>query len=88
MEDKTLNMTVSPVCTKNGTKVAYVSFTDGVRTAEGEIPICRITKNKGFDDREVEQLENYMKRELTSLKKMAARINVLDAFMGKKQNEK
>ncbi len=84
MEDKTLNMTVSPVCTKNGTKVAYVSFTDGERTAEGEIPGCRITQNKGFDANEVEQLENYMRRELTALKKMAARINVLDAFMGKK----
>ena len=84
MEDKTLNMTVSPVCTKNGTKVAYVSFTDGERTAEGEIPVCRITQNKGFDANEVEQLENYMRRELTALKKMAARINVLDAFMGKK----
>lgn len=84
MEDRTINMTVSPVCTKNGTKVAYVSFTDGERTAEGEIPVCRITQNKGFDEDEVEQLENYMRRELTTLKKTAARINVLDAFMGKK----
>lgn len=77
-----LKMTVSPVCQKNGVKVAYVSFTDGKRVAEGEIPLCRITMSKGFSEGEVEQLQDYMKRELTSLKKMAARINVLDAFMG------
>lgn len=77
-----LKMTVSPVCQKNGMKVAYVSFTDGKRVAEGEIPLCRITMSKGFTEGEVEQLQDYMKRELTSLKKMAAKINVLDAFMG------
>ena len=85
MEEQALNMTVSPVCNRNGEKVAYVSFTDGSRTAEGEIPVCKITKNNGFHENEVEQLENYMKRELTSLKKMAAHINVFDVFLGKKK---
>lgn len=83
MEEKEINMTVSPVCTRDGGKVAYVSFTDGTRTAEGEIPICKITKNKGFTADEVQKLEDYMKRELTVLKKMASQINIFDAFLGK-----
>lgn len=80
---KELQMSVSPICQKNGKKVAYVAFSDEVRTAEGEIPECRITRNSGFSDEEVRQLEQYMKAELATLKKMAAGINVMQAFMEK-----
>ncbi len=80
-----LNMSVSPVCNRDGRKLAFVSFTDGKRTAEGEIPECRITKNNGFDEGEVAQLEIYMKSELPKLKKMASSVNVMDAFMGKRE---
>lgn len=76
-----LDMTVSPICERDGKKIAYVSFSDGTRTAEGEIPECIITRNQGFDQGEVAQLEIYMKSELGNLKKMAASVNVMDAFM-------
>ena len=34
-----ISMSVSPVCEKEGKKIAYVSFTDGTRTARStEIP--------------------------------------------------
>ncbi|MBQ7924769.1 MAG: hypothetical protein IJ335_00560 [Lachnospiraceae bacterium] len=79
--EKSMNMTVSPVCSKDGKQYAFVSFTDGPRTAEGRIPECKILSAKGFTPEEIEQLENYMKRELTRLKKMAAGIRILDAFM-------
>lgn len=82
--EDTLNMSVSPICHKDGKKVAYVSFSDGRREAEGEIPSCKIIRNKGFDPDEVDQLENYLKKELSSLKSMAAKINVFDAFLGRK----
>ncbi|MEE1303762.1 MAG: hypothetical protein U0K68_01225 [Agathobacter sp.] len=78
-----ISMSVSPVCVKEGQKIAYVSFTDGTRTAEGEIPLCKIRHNEGFDEGEIAQLEIYMKGELETLKKMAASVNVADAFMGK-----
>lgn len=81
-----LHMTVSPICERDGHKLAYVSFTDGIRTAEGEIPECKITKNEGFSDSEAMQLELYMKGELATLKRMAASVNVADAFMGKRSN--
>ena len=80
MKDE-LSMTVSPVCAKDGKKYAYVSFTDGERIAEGIIPDCKIMSNKGFSREELEQLEAYMKSELPKLKRMAAEIRVLDAFM-------
>lgn len=76
-----LNMTVSPICKKDGKKYAFVSFTDGTRFAEGKIPDCKITANNGFTKEEVVQLEFYMKSELPQLKKMAAGIHVMDAFM-------
>ena len=79
--EQEFRMSVSPVCEKDGKKLAYVSFTDGERTAEGRIPECKIIINKGFDDAEVLLLETYMKRELTSLKKMASGIRLIDAFM-------
>ena len=76
-----LNMSVSPICVKDGNRYAFVNFTDGTRAAEGKIPDCKIISNKGFDDEEIKQLEEYMKKELPRLKQMAAGINVLGAFM-------
>lgn len=79
--EKDIQMTVSPVCAKDGKKYAFVSFTEGERTAEGRIPDCVIVSNKGFDKGEVKLLEEYMKRELPNLKKMASGIRLLDAIM-------
>lgn len=76
-----MNMLVSPVCVKDGRQYAFVSFADGERSAEGRIPDCKILSSYGFTEGEVAQLEDYMKRELTSLKKMAAGIRIIDAFM-------
>lgn len=81
-DDAELRMSVSPVCRKNDKNVAYVTFEDGKRSAEGEIPLCNIIRNDGFSEEEVLQLEIYMKANLTMLKKTAAGIHLLDAFMG------
>ena len=76
-----VDIRVSGVFTKDGRKMAYVSFSDGERSAEGTIPDCVITRNKGFSSDETEQLVSYMKRELPSLKKTASGINVVKALM-------
>lgn len=76
-----LNMSVSPICVKDGNRYAFVTFSDGKRLAEGKIPDCKIISNKGFSETEIGQLEEYMQKELPKLKQMAAGINVLDAFM-------
>lgn len=74
-------MSVSPICMKEGKKFAYVSFTDGERKAEGKIPECKIMSATGLNKGEVMMLEEYMKRELPQLKKMAAGIRLVDAIM-------
>ncbi len=76
-----VKMSVSPVMMKDGERYAFVSFEDGMRVAEGKIPECRLISNKGFSEEEAAQLEEYMKRELASLKRMAAGIRVIDAFL-------
>lgn len=77
----TLDMSVSQIFYKNGEKYAFVFFTDGDRSAEGKIPDCKITANQGFCDEEIEQLEAYMSKELKNLKRMAAGVRVMDAFI-------
>jgi len=74
-------MSVTQVFNKDGNKYAFVSFEDETRRAEGKIPDCSIMSSSGFSKEEVSQLEDYMKRELPNLKKMASKVNVLDAFM-------
>ena len=77
----TINMSVSPVCEKDGKRYAFVTFSDGERFAEGKIPDCKIISNQGFDADEIEKLEEYMKNELANLKKIASGVNVFGAFM-------
>lgn len=76
-----LSVSVSPVCEKDGKKYAFVSFADGNKSAEGKIPECRIISNNGFSENDVKVLELYMKNDLARLKRMAAGVNILDAFM-------
>ena len=80
MSDYPVDMSVSPVCEKDGKKYAYVTFSTNGKTAEGRIPECVIEKNDGFSDEEVEALCEYMKAQLPTLKKTAASLNVFDAF--------
>lgn len=76
-----LNMSVSAVCMHEGEKYAFVSFSDGKRVAEGKIPDCKIVSSDGFTPEEVKMLELYMIGNLKQLKKMAASVRLIDAFM-------
>lgn len=78
--DDSLQMSVSPICVKDGRKIAYVEFKDAARSAEGIIPACVIVSNKGFLNEEISQLEKYMRENVDMLKKMAAGINAFDAL--------
>ena len=82
MDNGALNMSVSPICRQGDKKCAYVYFSDDNRNAEGIIPDCCIIKNEGFDENEVSALEEYMRSQLATLKRMAANVNVMKAFMG------
>lgn len=75
-----LNMSVSPICVKDGKKYAYVMFSDNARSAEGIIPDCKIISSKGFLESEVTQLEAYLERSLPELKRIAAKQNAFHAM--------
>ena len=87
--DSDMKLSVSPVCSKDGEKFAFVTFTEGncneqeVRVAEGKIPDCKIISSKGFDEGEIGMLEMYMKQNLLQLKKMAAGIRLFDVITKK-----
>ena len=81
MDEVTLNL--SGVVEKDGQKIAYVRFSRGDDFAEGYIPDCIFTKVQGFTDDEVSMLSDYLKANLTELKKRAAGINPLTAIMGR-----
>ena len=76
-----LSISVSPICEKDGKKYAFVSFVDGDKRAEGKIPECKIVTNNGFLEDDIKMLELYMKNDLARLKRMAASVNVIGAFM-------
>ncbi len=83
MDEVTLNL--SGVVEKDGQKIAYVRFSRGDDFAEGYIPDCIFTKVQGFTDDEVSMLTDYLRANLTELKKRAAGINPLTAIMGRSE---
>ena len=58
-----------------------VSFSCGDKYAEGEIPSCRLKKNRGFTRQEAESLEAYMVANRDDIIRQARKINPLRAFM-------
>lgn len=81
MDEVTLNL--SGVVEKDGQKIAYVRFSRGDDFVEGYIPDCIFTKVQGFTDDEVSMLTDYLRANLTELKKRAAGLNPLTAIMGR-----
>ena len=76
-----LNMLISGVIDKDGDKKACIYFSDKERFAEGYVPDCRITSQKGFSDEEISMLEEYMSENLALIKRQAAQINPIKAMM-------
>ena len=85
MEEMT--MQVSGICRKDGKKYAFVTFTDGKRSAEGVIPDCKIRSQSGFEEEEISHLELFMKMNLDKLKRRAASIDPIRAMMGNDQDK-
>lgn len=77
-----MNMMISGVTVdKEGNKKAYILFEDNGRALEASIPECSVIKNDGFTEDETSQMIDYMKANLTDLKKQAAKINPIKAIM-------
>ena len=75
-----LKMSVTSVCGNPGSMYAYVRFEDKNRYCEWKFPDIKLEKNEGFNEEELAGLKFYIKNNMTQLKKMAAHINVFEAF--------
>lgn len=76
-----LKMTVSGIVPKDGRQNIYVVFEDGNRRAEGCVPDCIITSQKGFEEDEVKMLELYMKQQQDTIRELAKQISPIKALM-------
>jgi len=70
-----LNMLISGVIEKDGKKKAYVRFEAGDFFAEGFVPDCKIEKQKGFSNEEIEKLEEYLRDNLETIKRKASEVD-------------
>lgn len=66
-QQQELKMTFSGVLQKKGKQIIQVRFerqtaTGGVEVAEGLLPDCTIEKYNGFSEEEIDQLQEYLKR--------------------------
>ena len=76
-----LKMTISGIVPREGRKSVYVVFEDGEKKAEGYVPDCIITQNKGFEEDEVKMLELYLKQNQDMIREHAKLINPIKALM-------
>ncbi len=79
--NSTMKINVSPVTRRDDRRVAYVLFSDGDSTAEFIIPGGELVSSKGFDEKELAELKEYLDSEQDSLFSVAKEINPMRSFM-------
>ncbi len=76
-----MKMNVSPVTRLGDKRVAYVLFTDQSSSAEFIIPGGELISNKGFDEKEIAEIKEYLEREQDNLFQVAKELNPMRSFM-------
>jgi len=80
--NKEIKMSVSSFIRKEGDKAVYVMFYDGDKNAEFVLPECKLLKNNGFEEQDIEQLKKYIDHEKDTIFSMAKDVNPIKGFMG------
>lgn len=79
--DEEMKMTYTSVLTKDGKPLISLAFERGSDICEAVVPDCKITKNSGFSDEEVEALEQYLiankKQIINNAKGISGLFNIL-----------
>lgn len=70
----TVKLTHSSVLFSDGKPFVSVLFEDGGRSAEGRVPDCTISINKGFSEAETAEFEEYMREHRTEIIEAAKKI--------------
>lgn len=76
-DSQEMKLTYSGFLTINGQRCVSVSFERGEDIAEGTVPGCKITKNKGFTNEEINRLEEYLQVNMDQIMKSAREISSL-----------
>ncbi len=82
MRDDEVRMSFSGIVGGENNRHIEVSFSQGEKYAEGRIPPCTVAKNRGFTEKEVESLEDYLFRNKDEIWRRAKKINPMRAFLG------
>ena len=76
-----MKMNVSPVTRLGDKRVAYVLFTDKSANAEFIIPGGELISNKGFNEKELAEMKEYLEGEQDHLFQVAKELNPMRSFM-------
>ena len=76
-----MKINISPITRLGDKRVAYVLFTDKSANAEFIIPGGELVDSKGFDEKELAELKEYLDREQDYLYSVAKEINPMRSFM-------
>ncbi|MBR4759941.1 MAG: hypothetical protein IK078_07330 [Lachnospiraceae bacterium] len=76
-----ITMSVSAMTRSKDSKAVYVFFQDENRSAELSLPECKVLKNDGFDEGEIQKLCEYVDSERDVIYNMAKQINPVKALM-------
>ncbi len=76
-----MKINVSPVTRLGDKRVAYVLFTDKECNAEFIIPGGELLNSKGFDEKELAELKEYLDNEQDHLFSVAKELNPMRSFM-------
>lgn len=76
-----MKVNVSPVTRLGDKRVAYVLFTDQSSSAEFIIPGGALINNKGFDEKKLVEIRDYLECEQDNLFQVAKELNPMRSFM-------
>lgn len=76
-----MKINISPVTRSGDRRVAYVLFSDGDSGAEFMIPGGELLNSKGFDEKELAEMKEYLEREQDELFRVAKELNPMRSFM-------
>lgn len=76
-----MKINVSPVTRLGDKRVAYVLFTDKDCSAEFIIPGGELLNSKGFEEKELAEIKEYLDCEQDNLFQVAKELNPMRSFM-------
>lgn len=81
-KEEEVRMTHSSILSKDGKPYVSIRFERGEDVAEGSVPACKITRNKGFSQEEVLGLEGYLELNAKEILRKAKDISGIHHWFG------